>query len=243
MPKEPTIVESSETEHLSGTESVSLQSSTGNAGAGGELGSAGAARGGPTMEDLFAQLAQETRAVTPPHEDEFKRIRSALSRLPQLESKLEAQMVPSKHTVTGSSRDITRINDPIEVQRQAQALTKPQDAGARWFHMKQPEMTAAVKRDLQVIKQRAALDPKRHYKKDKWQVPKYFEMGTIVEGSAEFYSARMKRRERGNTLVEEVLHDEESKKYFRRKYSEIQALRTSGRRGHYKKVKEMRRKY
>ena len=53
--------------------------------------------------------------------------------------------------------------------------------------MKQPEMTPEIKRDLQIIKQRSALDPKRHYKKDKWEIPKFFQMGTIIEGNTEFY--------------------------------------------------------
>ena len=36
---------------------------------------------------------------------------------------------------------------------------------------------------------RGALDPKAHYKKlDDTKFPKYFQMGTVVEGAADYYS-------------------------------------------------------
>ena len=68
-------------------------------------------------------------------------------------------------------------------------------------------------------------------------------MGTIIEGNTEFYSSRLKRKERGKTMVEELLHDDTTKKYFKRKYHEIQQTKTSGRKGFYKKVKNARKKY
>lgn len=60
--------------------------------------------------------------------------------------------------------------------------------------MSRPELTSSIKRDLQIIKQRQALDPKRHYKKEKWQIPKYFQMGTIVEGNTGYYNKLTKNK-------------------------------------------------
>ncbi|CAK7906326.1 rRNA-processing protein Fcf2p [[Candida] anglica] len=239
---EPTIVETSETELISGTESLS------------DLGAAAVqykVDAKLSLDDLFAELAEETSTgqttVKDPEqsEDEFSKIRKAMSKLPKIESSLEAKLEQhDKNTITGKGHDITRINDPIEHIRSsaAEKAKLGEDAGAKWFNMRKPELTAAVKRDLLVIQQRSALDPKRHYKKDKWQIPKFFETGTIIEGNTEFYS-RMKRKDRGNTLVEEVLNDQDKGKYFKRKYAEIQEKKTSGKRGHYKKVKEMRKKF
>jgi hypothetical protein len=43
--------------------------------------------------------------------------------------------------------------------------------------MKKPEITPEIKRDLQIIKLRNVLDPKRFYKKDDSKgLPKYFEV-------------------------------------------------------------------
>lgn len=47
--------------------------------------------------------------------------------------------------------------------------------------MKAPEITQELKGDLQVLKMRASLDPKRFYKKnDRDGFPKYFQVGGTV---------------------------------------------------------------
>ena len=42
---------------------------------------------------------------------------------------------------------------------------KTEGLGAAWFGMKAPEVTEEVQRDLEVLKMRGAIDPKRFYKK------------------------------------------------------------------------------
>ncbi|RKP13397.1 Fcf2 pre-rRNA processing-domain-containing protein, partial [Piptocephalis cylindrospora] len=115
-------------------------------------------------------------------------------------------------------------------------------AGKAWFDMAAPMMTPELKRELNMLKLRVALDPKRHYKKQdaKAPPPKYFQMGTIIEGPTEFYSARMTRRERKETLVEQLLADETKQAYFKRKFSEIQEKRQSGGKASYRKKKIIR---
>lgn len=91
-----------------------------------------------------------------------------------------------------------------------------------------PELTFEVKNDLRMIRNRAYIDPKRHYKKDKWKAwPKFFEMGTVIEGKQEFYSSRMSRRERKQTLAEEILADASTRHYMKRKFKEISELKPS----------------
>ena len=46
-----------------------------------------------------------------------------------------------------------------------------------------------VKQDLRLLALRGAFDPKRFYKSvDNSKFPKYFQMGTVVEGPTDFYS-------------------------------------------------------
>lgn len=180
-----------------------------------------------SLDDLFADLKKETRSV--PTVEDFKSIEKSIQSLPRINANLE----------TALQKKPIRIHDPVIPPKKKTTETSDE----RWFNMKQPEMTPEIKRDLQIIKQRSALDPKRHYKKDKWEIPKFFQMGTIIEGNTEFYSSRLKRKERGKTMVEELLHDDTTKKYFKRKYHEIQQTKTSGRKGFYKKVKNARKKY
>jgi hypothetical protein len=86
------------------------------------------------------------------------------------------------------------------------------------------------------------LDPKRHYKKEsgKTQVPEFSQVGTIIEGPTEFFSARLTKKDRKRTFVEEVLAGERATQRFKSKYSDIQRAKTSGKKAHYKKLKAKR---
>ncbi|KAL1923922.1 uncharacterized protein VTP21DRAFT_6957 [Calcarisporiella thermophila] len=101
-------------------------------------------------------------------------------------------------------------------------------AGAGWFDMPKPELTPELKRELQVLKLRNVLDPKRHYKKADKTSPAYFQVGTVIEGSAEFYSSRLTRKERKRTILEEVMGDTEMRHYYKRKFREVQESSQSG---------------
>jgi hypothetical protein len=89
---------------------------------------------------------------------------------------------------------------------------------------------------------RAVLDPKRHYKKDnsKLQIPKFSQVGTIIEGPTEFFSGRLTNKQRKQTFVGEILETESSTGRFRNKYRDIQAVKTSGKKAYYKALKAKR---
>ncbi|KAI8819250.1 Fcf2 pre-rRNA processing-domain-containing protein [Fimicolochytrium jonesii] len=96
-------------------------------------------------------------------------------------------------------------------------------SGPKWFDMPAPELTDEIKRDLHILKSRSVLDPKRHYKKGTLNnPPKFFQMGTIIQGPIEFYSSRMTRKERRDNIVEELMADTDSRAYFKRKFLGIQ---------------------
>lgn len=52
---------------------------------------------------------------------------------------------------------------------------------------------------------------------------KILHTGTVIEGPAEYKSARMTNRERKQSIVEEILADKSIKDYSKRKFLEIQA--------------------
>lgn len=114
-----------------------------------------------------------------------------------------------------------------------------------WFTLPKPDdkLRRETERDLLLLKHRAALDPKRHYKKDRWQVPDRFAVGTIIDNKAEFFSSRLTNKQRKSTMLETLMGDDDTNKYFKRKYSEIQVQKTSGKKGHFKKTKMMRKKF
>ncbi|KAG0355756.1 hypothetical protein BG005_005277 [Podila minutissima] len=103
--------------------------------------------------------------------------------------------------------------------------------GKGWFDLPQQVMTPELKRDLQILKLRNVLDPKRFYKREekgKPKFPKYFQVGTIIEGNTEFYSSRLTKKERATTITGEVMKDEVGRDYYKRKFDEIQVSKQSG---------------
>ena len=83
---------------------------------------------------------------------------------------------------------------------------------------------------------RSVLDPKRHYKKEygKAREPEFSQIGIIQEGPTEFYSSRLPKKDRKNTLLDEVLASEAMNNRFKSKYAKVQNTKTSGKKAHYK---------
>ena len=88
---------------------------------------------------------------------------------------------------------------------------------------------------------RGVLDPKHQKKALRASAPEFSQVGEIIAGPTEFYSARLTRKERKKTILEEVMSAHDGSK-FATKYAGIQKQKTSGKKGFYKKVVANRRK-
>lgn len=112
-----------------------------------------------------------------------------------------------------------------------------------WFHMTPPPMTPEIAHDLRVLRDRDAIDPTRHYRAGgAVGRPEFFHIGTVVEDKREFFSARVPRRERCATIVDELLRDERTRRYTKRRFVEIETQRGLGRRAHAKAIRQQRRR-
>ncbi|NXT41416.1 TDIF2 protein, partial [Pelecanoides urinatrix] len=124
----------------------------------------------------------------------------------------------------------------LKKQRRAE---REKTTGGGWFGMKAPEITSELKNDLKVLKMRASLDPKHFYKKnDRDGLPKYFQVGTVVDSPIDFYHSRIPKKQRKRTIVEELLADSEFRRYNKKKYQEImseKAAFAAGKRNRKKK--------
>ncbi|KAK8199218.1 Fcf2 pre-rRNA processing-domain-containing protein [Phyllosticta capitalensis] len=162
---------------------------------------------------------------------------------PYIQTNGEVARVNSAKLLDSQQRDlanqqIRKVEDPVAVRKKQIEAT----AGDKWFNLPKTDLTPELKRDLQLLKMRNVLDPHRHYKKeDSKDVPEYSQVGTIVEGPTEYYSARIQKKDRKRTFVEEVLAQEKDSGRFKRKYGEIQTQKTSGKKAHYKAMKAKRK--
>jgi len=98
-------------------------------------------------------------------------------------------------------------------------------AGRGWFGMTPTALTADVKADIAIIRNRTYLDPKRFYKKADIINPALVQVGTVIEGSDEFYSSRLTKRQRRQNLAEEIMADADVKTYAKKQFTKIQDSR------------------
>jgi len=60
-------------------------------------------------------------------------------------------------------------------------------------------------------------------------------VGTVLQGAAEFKSARIRKKDQRHSFVEELLADTKVKHYAKRKFLEINRGKTAGGKRSYKK--------
>ena len=114
---------------------------------------------------------------------------------------------------------------------------KEKTLGKGWFDMKPTGMDSGLRADIKMVEMRNYLDPKRFYKNPD-KIRKVLHTGTVIEGAAEYKTARMTKKERKTSLVGEIIADKQIKDYTKRKYVELQNDKAD-RRGRKPKSKKL----
>lgn len=89
--------------------------------------------------------------------------------------------------------DFERLHSvpPYELSKQLEMHKRREKrkmgTGAGWFNMHAPEITPEIRYDLEIIRMRSVLNPKRFYKKnDIKALPKHFHIGKVVDSPMDF---------------------------------------------------------
>ncbi|KAF9481195.1 Fcf2-domain-containing protein [Pholiota conissans] len=132
---------------------------------------------------------------------------------------------------------------PEELTKSGKPLTKKEKkvlraktAGKDWFDLPAPPEYELPRmyREVEALRLRNQLDPKRFYKKDEGEgkgikgLPKYFAIGTILPTKTPFgtpSSDNLTRANRKRTLVDELVDDAEAKRYAKKKFEDLQTTR------------------
>ncbi|NXK21637.1 TDIF2 protein, partial [Arenaria interpres] len=164
-----------------------------------------------------------------------------LGAIKQLKEKKKDQLL-QKSIITPDFEKKERVppfRESLHQLKKQRRAERAKTTGDGWFGMKAPEITSELKNDLKVLKMRALLDPKHFYKKnDRDGLPKYFQVGTVVDSPIDFYHSRIPKKQRKRTIVEELLADSEFRRYNKKKYQEIlseKAAFAAGKRNRKKK--------
>lgn len=116
--------------------------------------------------------------------------------------------------------DLLSRNKKMKISRGKRDAT----AGPKWFDLPTRDLELEDKLTLDAIKLRETLDPGRFYKKKATEVvSKQFQIGTIIEHPIDYYSSRATKKERKQTLIDELIADAEFKTKVRKRYSRQRA--------------------
>ena len=126
--------------------------------------------------------------------------------------------LPQAHVAPALPSNALSEMPPARASKQG----KKDTAGAAWGHMRAPELTTELKRELLIVKMRGALDPKRFYRSADKALPKYFQMGTMVEGAADGG-----RRSKGS-MLHGLLADDAIRKRAKSQFLKSQEAASSG---------------
>ncbi|XP_045829297.1 rRNA-processing protein fcf2-like [Trifolium pratense] len=147
---------------------------------------------------------------------------------PQIEAPTSTLWKPNSELVNGL---FVPPNDPRKVNKLLRQQVKD-TLGKDWFDMPAQTITPELQRDWKLLKLRGVIDPKLHFKrsdsKNSKTLPKYFQMGTIVDSPVDYYTGRLTKRERKTSIAEEFLADQTSAAYRKRKVREIEEQRKPG---------------
>jgi len=101
-------------------------------------------------------------------------------------------------------------------------------ADEKWFNIEQNKTQEELDDDLKVLQMRDVIDPKRFYKSYN-QEKTVRQVGTVIEGSNEYYSNRLTKKERRLNITEEFMSDVGVSSYTKDKFEKIQMAERSKR--------------
>ncbi|BGP27948.1 deoxynucleotidyltransferase [Rhodotorula toruloides] len=116
---------------------------------------------------------------------------------------------------------------------------QPRTAGKQWFDLPATPMTPELKRELDALRLSNSLDPKKFLrqgaKKDK--VGEFFQIGHVIAPSTRATTLSTPAIPQKRTFVEDLMEDEASRAYAKRKTKEVMAKTMSGRKRQRKGAK------
>ncbi|XP_033643209.1 deoxynucleotidyltransferase terminal-interacting protein 2-like [Asterias rubens] len=167
-----------------------------------------------------------------------KEVLTASSRDKLLKNSILSPDFEKHHSVPSHKESIRQMQRRKKKERESKT-------GDGWYNMAAAEMTDKLRNDIRAIRMRSSLDPKRFYKhNDMKALPKFVQVGTVVESAADFYHSRVPKKQRKQTIVDELLADAETRRYNKRKYMELQEKRSrwhKGKKGTGKKRKKTKK--
>lgn len=155
-----------------------------------------------------------------------------------------------KRTLTDNIEQQEKLNSFRVSRRQrkkSMAIEKKKSL-ANWFNISRvEEVTKDQEKDLLALKMRRVWNPKQFYKRSSGQnsnsdKDQFFEIGTIQENPSDFYSGRLVKRERKQTMLDELMADAQLQAFNKRKINTVMSKNSRIKRLQARKFKRKLRK-
>lgn len=132
----------------------------------------------------------------------------------------------SNSTTTSTSTDFNNVL----TRRYNETKGTCKKLSDKWFGLEDTLITPELLSDIAIVRNRNYLDPKKFYKSS--DIPstrkgglKYMPMqlGTVIEGAAEYYSGRLSKKKRRVNLTEQTMNEvyDEKGSYVRKKFQKM----------------------
>ncbi|RTG88749.1 uncharacterized protein DC041_0006768, partial [Schistosoma bovis] len=123
----------------------------------------------------------------------------------------EAKLWQGLGILTTSTSVVDGEKPPSEAERKSKL--------SNWFDLPRPDVTEEDRDDLELIRLRRAISSDTHVRRSDGKSA-YFQRGVVVDDPGSFYD-RLPRKQRGKTLVDELLANAEIMKAQRKRYAKI----------------------
>ena len=130
-----------------------------------------------------------------------------------------------KNNIFDPSRKID-ILKPIREPKMLKRIRKEmreKTLGNKWGDMQKQDVNPELQNDLAILQLRKFLNPKSFFKSsENKNLPKYYQVGTIIEGGDDFVGGRLKKKEKKNSVIDLFLKEDGDLKFSRKRFLEIQ---------------------
>lgn len=90
-----------------------------------------------------------------------------------------------------------------------------------WFDMEAPDMTPELEEEITALRLRHTSAGKTKFEKEeREELPKFFQIGRVIEPATEFFDRR-KKKDRKRTFLDELIHDQKEGNYIEQRYKQI----------------------
>jgi hypothetical protein len=94
----------------------------------------------------------------------------------------------------------------------------PPTSGKQWFDVPNTPLTPELEKTFQLLQLRPYLYKDRHYKRTATsETPEFFAVGTVLDDAKDYYTTRVHKKQRKQSLVDEILGDEDVARFVSRK--------------------------